>query len=156
MPERPIIREATPADIKIVLHHRRSMFCDMGYRDEAALAEMVQTSEPFFLRGLMTGSYRSWLVENTDGRVIAGGGIIISEYHSSPIDTLPKRPIVVNVYTEPEYRRRGLARRLMERIIEWCRAEGFGTVLLHASDDGRPLYESLGFEPTNEMRLRLK
>ena len=155
MPEQFEIREATPDDIKIVMHHRRSMFFDMGYRDEAALAAMEATSEPFFLKGLSTGSYHGWFVVEASGRVIAGGGIIILDYHSSPFDPLAKRPIIVNMYTEPEYRRRGLAKKLMKIMIDWCKKEGFGTVLLHASDEGRPLYESLGFEPTNEMRLKL-
>jgi len=59
------------------------------------------------------------------------------------------------MYTEPEYRRQGLARRLMEAMVAWCRAERMTSVYLHASDDGRALYESLGFTPTNEMRLVL-
>lgn len=149
------IREATLADLKIVMHHRRSMFFDMGYRDEAALAAMEATSEPFLMKRLADGSYRGWFVVEASGKVIAGGGIIIFEYHSSPSDPHPKRPLVVNLYTEPEYRRRGLARRLMEIMIAWCKQEGFGSVLLHASDEGRPLYEALGFAPTNEMRLKL-
>jgi hypothetical protein len=41
-------------------------------------------------------------------------------------------------------------------MIDWCRTQGFMNVTLHASDKGRPLYESLGFEPTNEMRLDLR
>ena len=49
------------------------------------------------------------------------------------------------MYTEPEHRRRGLARRLMAEMIAWCRAAGLGSVSLHASDAGRPLYEALGF-----------
>jgi len=44
----------------------------------------------------------------------------------------------------------------METIVEWCRGEGFGYVSLHASKDGRLLYETMGFQPTNEMRLYLK
>ena len=49
-------------------------------------------------------------------------------------------------------RRQGLARRLTETAIEWCRANAIATVILHASDEGRDLYSSLGFQPTNEMR----
>jgi hypothetical protein len=44
----------------------------------------------------------------------------------------------------------------MDALIKWCRAEGFGSVSLHASPFGRPLYEQMGFLPTNEMRLFLK
>jgi hypothetical protein len=48
-----------------------------------------------------------------------------------------------------------LARRLMAEMLEYCRAQNIHTVALHASVDGRSLYESLGFKPTNEMRLAL-
>ena len=41
-----------------------------------------------------------------------------------------------------------------ETAMEWCAREGVETVILHASDEGRPLYERLGFEATNEMRLK--
>jgi len=59
---------------------------------------------------------------------------------------------VVNVYTEPEWRGRGIARALMKVLMEWAAGQGADRLVLHASDAGRPLYQSLGFEPTNEMR----
>jgi hypothetical protein len=40
-------------------------------------------------------------------------------------------------------------------MVEWCRAQGFHSVRLAASDAGRPLYQSLGFNPTHEMKLEL-
>ncbi|MBI3742580.1 MAG: GNAT family N-acetyltransferase, partial [Chloroflexi bacterium] len=52
-------------------------------------------------------------------------------------------------------RRKRLARKLTTTILDWCRANNIRTVILHASDDGRALYESLGFKPTNEMRLEI-
>lgn len=61
----------------------------------------------------------------------------------------------MNMFTEPGHRRKGLARQLVGEILAWARARGLRTLILHASDEGRPLYTSLGFEPTNEMRLRL-
>ena len=60
------------------------------------------------------------------------------------------------MYTEPAARRRGLAKRLLQVMTDWCREHGFSNVSLHASDAGRPLYESFGFRPTNEMRLKLR
>ena len=44
----------------------------------------------------------------------------------------------------------------MLTMIDWCRREGFAFVSLHASKDGRHLYDGLGFKPTNEMRLNLR
>ncbi len=150
------IREAGPADLAVIVHHRRAMFEDMGYKDAAALDAMDAGSRPFFAQALAEGWYRGWLAQNGDGQVVAGGGIVILPWPSHPRDAQTRRPMIVNVYTDPAYRRNGLARRLMVAMLEWSRHEGYGTVSLHASDSGRSLYESLGFQATNEMRLQLK
>ena len=62
---------------------------------------------------------------------------------------------ILNVYTEPAHRRQGMARALMQIALDWCRANGVGAVILHASPDGRTLHESLGFVATNETRVML-
>jgi ribosomal protein S18 acetylase RimI-like enzyme len=150
------IREAKPTDLEYVLHHRRQMFYDMGHQDAGELDAMVATSRPYFAQGLAHGSYRAWMAEDRNCSVVAGGGIVIMPWPSHPRDPQPRRAMILNVFTEPEYRRLGLARRLMVTMLDWLRQEKFGTVSLHASEYGRSLYESLGFEATNEMRMSLK
>jgi GNAT superfamily N-acetyltransferase len=149
------IREATLDDLPLVLRHRRGMFFDMGFREEAELQAMENASRPFFAEGLCNGTYVGFFAIDEDGRVIAGGGVVLLAYQPHPKDPRPRRPFVVNMYTEPEHRRRGLARRLVLVMIEWARREGYPSLFLHASTEGRPLYEHLGFQPTGEMRLRL-
>ena len=149
------IRTAGFGDVGHILHHRRAMFRDMGKGTDADLDAMVVTTEAFLREALPSGGYRGWLAQTADGRVVAGAGIVIAPWPGSPGDPSPRRGLIQNVYTEPAFRRRGLARRLMETVLEWCRAEGFFTVALHASDEGRALYESMGFQATNEMRLKL-
>ncbi len=149
------IRPATEADLTAIIRHRRFMFSDMGLTDEAGLDAMQATSEPWIGAGLHDGSYRGWLAE-IDGRVVAGGGLVVVGYPSAPSDPQPRRVWILNMYTEPEFRGRGLAKSIVKTMIEWCREQGFNWVSLHASDAGRHLYESLGFQPTNEMRLTLK
>jgi ribosomal protein S18 acetylase RimI-like enzyme len=68
----------------------------------------------------------------------------------------PWRANILNVYTRPESRRMGLARKLMDTALAWCRANHVQAVILHSSDDGRHLYESMGFKATNEMRILLE
>ena len=149
------IRPAIPDDLDHVLHHRRRMFEDMGFTDAPALDRMIEVSTALLRRGLADDTYRGWLVEDVAGSVVAGGGVILLEFQPHPIDPRPQRAWVVNMFTEPGHRRRGLARRLMDAMIGWCRDAGLTHLNLHASDEGRPLYEALGFEPTNEMRLAL-
>ena len=128
------------------------MFEGMGYTDAAALDAVNASSAPLLGRGLADGSYRGWLVGAGDA-VVAGGGIVILDFQAHPIDPRPRRAFVVNMYTDPAHRRQGLAHLLMETMIAWARGEGHATLYLHASDEGRPLYDSLGFTATNEMRL---
>lgn len=149
------IRPATPADAEIITHHRRAMFADMQRGTPAELDAMCASFLPQVRRMLAEGSYRGWLACTAEGRIVAGGGLIVYEWPTRPGDPNTHRAYILNVYTEPEYRRRGLARRIMNAILGWCREQGFKTVSLHASSAGRPLYESMGFGPTNEMRIKL-
>ncbi len=148
-------REAAGADLDAVLMQRRRMFLDMGYPDDAVLAAVESSSRKFFEDRLADGRFRAWVVESSSGEIVAGGGVLVFEHLPSPRDPNPERPLIVNVYTDPAYRRRGIARKLMEIMIAWCRGGGFGSVTLYASPDGKPLYGTLGFKPTNEMRLML-
>ena len=101
------------------------------------------------------GSFRAWLACD-QGRVIAGGAVVITAWPAHPYDLACRRATILNVYTEPGYRRRGIARQIMQTMISWCKQEGLARLTLHASEEGRRLYESLGFEPSNEMRLNLR
>jgi GNAT superfamily N-acetyltransferase len=149
------IRQATVADVDIIVRHRRAMFAEMGYGDEAAGDAMANAARPFIEGALKNASYQGWLIEDGD-RVVAGGGLAVVGFQPTPLDPNPRRAWVLNMYTEPAYRRRGLAKALLQSMIGWCREQGFRSVSLHASDAGRPLYELLGFRPTNEMRLVLE
>ena len=150
------IRAAGLEDIPQVMYHRRSMFAEMGRDDAAGQEKMLETTQAYLCAAISSGGYIGWLAETGEGRVVAGVGVAIAAWPGSPDDPTPRRGCVINVYTEPEFRRQGIARRLMDTLIAWCREQGFRSVSLHASDFGRTLYEDLGFRPTNEMRLYLK
>jgi GNAT superfamily N-acetyltransferase len=151
----PTIREAAASDIPEILRQRRRMYEDMQYHDPIALDAMAALSSPYLATAMADGSFRVWLATDED-RVVAGGAVVISPWPAQPHDVECRRATILNVYTDPEYRRRGVARKLMQTIIAWCQREGFPRVTLHASDDGRRLYESLGFEASNEMTLKLR
>lgn len=150
------IRKAGIDDLKYLLHHRRAMFKEMGFRDPAVLAQVEESSREYFTEALRTGAYQAWVAENEKGSVVGGGGIVIANWPGYPGENLAKRAWILNMYTEPEARRCGVANKILQVILDWCRAAGFRGVFLHASPAGRPLYEAAGFQPTNEMRLTLE
>jgi GNAT superfamily N-acetyltransferase len=139
------VREATLADVDVLVHHRVGMFTDMG---ESFDRPALESSYRDWLAAMMPpGSYRTWLVEAEDGAIAAGGGITILPWPPSPRNLGHRIAFVYNVYTEPAFRRRGLARIIMTAVHQWCVASGIATVALHASADGRPLYEAMGYVP---------
>jgi ribosomal protein S18 acetylase RimI-like enzyme len=148
------LRSATLADLDVILRHRREMFREMGGDYQRQLDTFDAASRQYFQSALQDGSYFGLLGE-IDGEVIAGGGVVIAAWPGSPLNFHPRRAWILNIYVEPQYRRRGLARTMTEALINWCKENGFQFVSLHASEYGRSLYEKLGFQPTNEMRLRL-
>lgn len=154
LPATLVIRVATLDDIPEIVRQRRAMYEAMDYKETASLDAMVLASSAYLAKALPDGSFRAWFA--SEGcRVVAGGAVVISPWPSHPYDLECRRATILNVYTYPDYRRRGIARRIMQTMIEWCRREGFARIRLHSSTDGRQLYESLGFEPSNEMRLHL-
>ena len=149
------VRPATLDDIPVLAHQRCAMFVATGLIDRAATAELDAAERRYLAQAMPAGTFVAWLVEH-EGRIVAGGGL--------QLRTLQPRPgfvrgepegLVVSMWTEPSHRRRGLGNRVMDAILQWCRARGIRRLTLHASGEGRPLYERFGFRPTNEMRLEL-
>jgi GNAT superfamily N-acetyltransferase len=149
------VRRATARDVNTLVRHRWHMFADMGADDHPALDAMAERFRPWVLAHMAADDYLAWLAVAPDGTIGAGSGLWLMDWLPHMIGAHPRRGNIVNVYTERAFRRRGLARRLIGTALDWCRERGVDTVVLHASDDGRALYESLGFRPTNEMRLSL-
>ena len=113
-------------------------------------------------RALASGEYLGWLgVSSANPEIIAGGaGVQLRQVPPHPFrpprdDAFAKgrHAIVLNVFTEPEWRRRGLAQLLMQEILRWARAEQLDQLVLHASSEARRLYDRMGFVATNEMRF---
>ncbi len=150
------IRLATVEDAATLVRHRRQMWIDMGRKGDEAFAVMELGAREYFESAIPNGGYRGYLAVNKAGEVVGGGGLVLSAWPGLLNQRAPVRAMILNMFVEKEYRRRGIARRLMEAMIVWCREHDFVNVGLHASDEGRPLYESLGFKPTNEMRLDLR
>ncbi len=150
------IRQGTLDDVDTVVAHRRAMFLEMGYDDVAAVDKMCGEFRPWLVRKMQAGEYLVSLAVAANGEIAAGLGVWLMDWPPHMLGPGRWRANILNVYTRPESRRNGLARKLVEQAIEWCRANQLSTVILHASDAGRPLYESMGFRPSTEMRMILK
>ena len=159
MTEAIVIRAATAADAGIIARHRVAMFQDMGTLPKELAQPLRDASQRMFAQAIPSGEYVGWIATpaGRPAEVIAGAGVHVRsrlprvDRARARVDEGPQA-LIVNVYTERPWRRRGVAERLMRTVLDWTRARGIDDVVLHASPEGRALYERLGFTPTNEMR----
>jgi len=100
---------------------------------------------------LADGSYFGFMMSD-DGVDAAGIGLMLIEWPPHPEHpTQDKRGYVLNVFVEPAYRKRGLARELMALADAEFARRGVTYAVLHATEKGRPLYQGLGWNGTTEM-----
>jgi len=154
------VRFATVEDAEVISWHRARMFQDMGELP-AHLFEAFRVTSRDHLRHLLERRrYVGWLLslENAPNKIIAGAGVHLRRVLPHPVKNAAtfadgRHGVIVNVFTEPEWRRKGLAGMLLKEIIDWAHDQKLDRLLLHSSVDGRALYEGLGFVATDEMRF---
>ena len=130
------------------------MFVDAGRADNALMAERSAAFREWLLPRLADGRYYGWIIEH-DNTTIASLGMMTVDWPPHPLHLEPARGYILNVYTEPAHRRRGLSRRLTNRALAEARKRGLHLLFLHATDQGRLVYEQAGFLAKNEMQLLL-
>jgi GNAT superfamily N-acetyltransferase len=87
--------------------------------------------------------------------IIASGMIALRKVLSNPHVYTSHVPHIYNIYVLPEWRGCGFGKNMLGFLISWAQQRGYAYVTLTASDEGRPLYEKMGFKPTRDMRLKL-
>lgn len=151
-----VIRTATIEEVKALIELRVAMFEAMGY-DESDLQRSVGAMRDYFEQHLPTGAFRVWVAED-EGTPIASIGLVIHSIPPSPHNTVGKEAYLMNLVTLPKHRRQGIAKRLLRHVLNVVQSEGIPKVSMHASAEGRRLYEELGFKVSDdlpEMRLTL-
>ena len=149
------VRRAGPEDAAEVIRLAKVMFDALGIA--GGNANWREQADSRFRSGLAEGRVAAFVVDDPDspGSLIASAAASLSQRLPTPRSD-GRTAYVQWVATEPAWRRRGLARRVMVALIEWARAEGAGMVDLHASSEGAPLYAELGFGPSPNPELRLR
>ena len=152
------IRLATPADVLLLATQRVAMFRDMGRTTPEIEQPLLESCAGYLAKALARGEYVGWVAQLTEHphTAIGGAGVQFRPLLPRTDPTgqfllLGREGLVVNVYVDQAHRRQGIARCLMETLIGWAPGAGIVRLVLHASPDGRRLYESLGFLASNEM-----
>jgi GNAT superfamily N-acetyltransferase len=148
------VRQATLADLADLVRLRRLMFESMGFAPEQ-LAPADEAVADYFTQAIPAGQFYGWLALTDEGVAVGSGGVVVDQHPPGPNNLSGRVGYIMNLSTVPAYRRQGIARRIMQTMLAWLTGQDIQLAALHATDVGRPLYQELGFQPSNEMRLKL-
>ena len=135
-------RKLTENDLDVFIRMRITQLREEGATEDVDLVPLLTD---YYHRHLVDGTFVSWLA--LDGEKIVGtSGMSFVEkppYFSCPSGRIG---LLSSMYTDPDYRRTGIAKELLRRVTEEARAYGCGCVQITASDMGVLLYTDFGFE----------
>jgi ribosomal protein S18 acetylase RimI-like enzyme len=146
------IRPGTTAELQTFAEFWLAMFEETEILRESAMAPDWRARFCRYLAEGMHDGHAAFFVAIANDTIVGTSGAIVNEGYPYFIHGI-KRGYIFGVRVEPAHRRRGLARCLTEAAVAFLQESGCHKIRLHASPAGRPLYEQLGFRPTNEMEL---
>ncbi len=145
-------RKLTSDDLDTFIQMRISQLREEGATEDIDLAPSLKD---YYVRHMADGTFVSWLAMDQD-RIVGTSGMSFVEkppYFGCPSGRIG---LLSSMYTDPHYRRMGIAKELLARVVDEARAYGCGTVQITASDMGVLLYTDFGFVKNgNFMQYRL-
>lgn len=112
--------------------------------DDVDMSEVEKQSREYYKSALETGEHIAYLVYD-NGKFIGAGGVsfyrVMPTYHN----TSGQKAYIMNMYTAPKYRRKGIAYHTLDLLVKEAKKRGIVQITLEATQMGRPLYEKYGF-----------
>lgn len=142
-------------DLSLLIEHRMLMWRDIYPDLSKSLEDHRNLTQNWIQEKLLEKKLIPLMVRTLSGEVAGSGCILIQEDQPRPDMNKLEYPYLLSMYTLPEYRKMGVASLIITEAIKWSKDNGYDRISLHASNQGRTLYENLGFKQTNEMRLKL-
>jgi ribosomal protein S18 acetylase RimI-like enzyme len=152
------VRRAKPDDAEALVRLRGLMMAAMGTDIGGPDAPWREIALRWFTEQLASrDTFAAYVVDDPAAGVVAGAAGNVHAHAPGPHDLSTVRGHLYNVSTEPDFRRRGLARACVAALLDWFRDEtAVGQVELHATDNGIELYRAFGFLESNYPSLRLR
>ncbi len=146
--EKIVYRKLTKAELEIFINMRIAQLTEEYTNTGRSVPEGVDLKtalRDYYQRHMEEGTFVSWLAMDGD-KIIGTSGMSFVE--KPPYFTCPtgRLGLLSSMYTDPRYRREGIAKELLHRVVEEARAYGCGAVHITASDMGVKLYTAYGFK----------
>lgn len=150
------IRAATPEEDFLIADHFRQMWLDLDIPEATIEPDWLNITLQYIQQARQTLSYQAF-VATVQGQVI--GSASCQRFAGLyPLILKPEQRnygYIWGVYVEPAHRKQGIATHLTQCTIDYLKSIGCTQAILNASPLGKPVYDRLGFVPTNAMQLNL-
>ncbi len=134
-------RRLTEKEITTFIGMRIQQLREEGAKEEI---DLIPALREYYMRHMADGTFVSWLAWDGENIIGTSGMSFVEKppYFGCPSG---KMGLLSSMYTNPKYRRMGIARKLLSRVINDAREYGCGTIQITASDMGVKLYADFGF-----------
>ena len=149
------IKIGTQDNLDILVRHRLNMWREIYPEMENDIKASEEMTRRWILDKLKEGKLIPFIAIAGDGQIAGSGCVLIKEDQPRPGSSQIDNPYLLSMYTEGTFRRLGVATNITREAISWCKNKGYDRMTLHASAQGKPIYQKLGFVDSNEMRLML-
>lgn len=113
---------------------------------------LLETNRRYYMTHIPDRSHIA-IVASFDGIDCGCGAVCFSEELPSPDNPDGKCAYLMNIYVREAYRNKGIAHRIVRRLLDLATERGCDKIYLETTDDGRPLYHSLGFRDMTDMMI---
>jgi GNAT superfamily N-acetyltransferase len=147
-------RLATAADVGELVRMREEFLRVVD--GEAGVGEgLAAAMREYFAAAVVSGEFVAYLAV-AERKVVGASGLVWHRYPPSMVSMSGLRGHILNMYTVPGWRRRGIATELMRLLVAHAREKQCGRVTLRALPGAKRIYEGLGFvDVGTEMKLEL-
>lgn len=150
-----IVSAGKQEDLETLADHRRKMWLDIHPERKEQIEQSYEPTKKWIGEQMQSGRYIAFIARTETGEIAGSGALWLREDQPRPGNLLLITPYLLSMYTIPKFRKNGVASLITEKAVKWCKDNGYTRVELHASDEGRRVYEKFGFVSSNEMRLRM-
>ena len=149
-----VYKKATIEDIEVLTETRIEVLRAANKLSaDTNMDEVRKQSYDYYEKALSDGTHIAYLIFD-ENQIVGTGGVSLFRVMPTYHNPSGKKAYIMNMYTKPMYRRRGIAYKTLDKLIKDVKSKGITAISLEATHMGRPLYEKYGFVKMNdEMEL---
>lgn len=144
------IRRANLKDVDEFVQLRLKLFRETGdLQSEEPSPALIEATRTYLVNNLPTEQFIAWIAE-AEGRIVGISGLTFFEKPPTDRNLSGLEAYVMNMYTVPEWRAKGIATALLQEVIRLVKTTNARRIWLRTTQDGQSVYEKCGFVFTSD------